>query len=450
MPKLERGLYEILVTEALEAHLQELGERLQALRSSLRPAEAADRIALHLSRIIQRALSAVGDEERVSVSIALARSMLQQIDAAVKGTDASRRGADRVGERSSCSGRQTARRLSRRDPGAPDSAARHDAPHQRAGRASGRQPVATEIQSADRIDVVMAFIRRSGIAPLLDALRLHCESGRPLRVLTTTYTGSTEAIALDAIRKIGADVRVSYDTSTTRLHAKAWLFHRRSGFSTAYIGSSNLTHSAQVSRPGVERARVGARNPDVIDKIAAVFESYWNGGDFVPYDPDEFGAPSGTPDERSTTCVVLSPIELRPEPFQERLLEQIALSRQRGHHRNLLVSATGTGKTVMAAVDYARLRETAATGAPAVRRPSRGDPRPEPRHVPPCAARPFVRRAVGGRRSARHGSSTSSRRSRACTRSRARRPRPDHFDVVIVDEFHHAAAPSYDELLDHV
>ena len=55
---------------------------------------------------------------------------------------------------------------------------------------------------------------------------------------------------------------------------------------------------------------------------------------------------------------MFSPIELRPEPFQERLLEQIALSRQQGHHRNLLVSATGTGKTVMAAVDYIRLRET--------------------------------------------------------------------------------------------
>ena len=49
-----------------------------------------------------------------------------------------------------------------------------------------------------------------------------------------------------------------------------------------------------------------------------------------------------------------SPIELRPEPFQERLLEQIALARERGHHRNLLVSATGTAKTVMAAIPITR------------------------------------------------------------------------------------------------
>jgi hypothetical protein len=40
----------------------------------------------------------------------------------------------------------------------------------------------------------------------------------------------------------------------------------------------------------------------------------------------------------------MSPIELRPEPFQERLLEEIALARERDHHRNLLASATAAGK----------------------------------------------------------------------------------------------------------
>ena len=90
----------------------------------------------------------------------------------------------------------------------------------------------SEIESADAIDVVMAFIRRSGINPLLEQLRSHCAAGKSLRVLTTTYTGSTERRALDLLAEIGADVRVSYDVSTTRLHAKAWVFHRSSGFST--------------------------------------------------------------------------------------------------------------------------------------------------------------------------------------------------------------------------
>ena len=87
---------------------------------------------------------------------------------------------------------------------------------------------------------------------------------------------------------LGGDVRVSYDVTGTRLHAKSWLFHRESGFSTAYVGSSNLTHSAQVT--GLEwNVRIsGVRNPDVLEKLSAVFESYWNSGDFVPYDPKAF------------------------------------------------------------------------------------------------------------------------------------------------------------------
>jgi superfamily II DNA or RNA helicase len=98
-----------------------------------------------------------------------------------------------------------------------------------------------------------------------------------------------------------------------------------------------------------------ARNRPVVDKVSAVFDSYWHSDDFVPFNLEQFSEQasrqSGSPQLAS-----ISPIELRPEPFQERLLEQIALSRQRGFHRNLLVSATGTGKTVMAAIDYARLK----------------------------------------------------------------------------------------------
>ena len=152
-----------------------------------------------------------------------------------------------------------------------------------------------EIDSADAIDVVMAFIRRSGINPLTASLRRHCERGRLLRVLTTTYTGSTERAALDQLADLGADVRISYDVSTTRLHAKAWVFHRRSGFSTAYVGSSNLTHSAQVTGLEWNIRASSARNPDILTKFEAVFESYWQSADFVPYDREQFDAETSEP-----------------------------------------------------------------------------------------------------------------------------------------------------------
>lgn len=107
----------------------------------------------------------------------------------------------------------------------------------------------------------------------------------------------------------------------------------------------------------MERAGL-ARNPDVIEKINAVFASYWESGDFVPYEAERFRAETDRSRRSGDGLARLSPVEVRLEPFQERLLELIALSREAGYHRNLLVSATGTGKTVMAAVDYARLRAT--------------------------------------------------------------------------------------------
>ena len=93
----------------------------------------------------------------------------------------------------------------------------------------------------------------------------------------------------------------------------------------------------------------------------------------------------------------------------------------------------------MAALDYARLGRASASAA-ALRRPPRGDPRPEPRHLPLRLARRRRSARSGSAARARRGSTTSSRRSRASTPSDLDALAPDHFDVVIVDEFHHAAA----------
>ena len=178
--------------------------------------------------------------------------------------------------------------------------------------------------------------------------------GDDSRVLTTTYTNSTEYGLSKNSKIFRADVRVSYDTSGTRLHAKAWLFRRPGGMATALSGSSNLTHQAQKS--GLEwNVRVAAaRNRSVVEKMEAVFEVYWESGDFENFDAEQFAL--RTTEATATAMGFISPVAIRLFPFQERLLEQITVSRDKGHHRNLLVAATGTGKTVMAAVDYARLR----------------------------------------------------------------------------------------------
>jgi hypothetical protein len=72
---LDRGLYEVLITEAIDAQLSRLGEGLEAIRDDLRAPEAADRIALHLAHVVGRAIAAIDDSERTAVGIDLARRL---------------------------------------------------------------------------------------------------------------------------------------------------------------------------------------------------------------------------------------------------------------------------------------------------------------------------------------------------------------------------------------
>jgi len=448
LPPLGRGLFERLITDGLGAELEELGHGLDSERAPLPDAEAADRIALHVAAVLQKSIERYPEDRRARLGVLLARRI---VDAIVADTPSAALASERPTVPASL-----LRAIRRIGPdGVPqrvdaplipllDTALLTNAP----GEPRVGHQIRTEIASADRIDVVMAFIRRSGIAPLRDALRLHVEGGRGLRVLTTTYTGSTEREALDLLEGLGADVRVSYDESSTRLHAKAWLFHRENGFSTAYVGSSNLTHWAQVS--GLEwNVRVSAaRNRPVIEKIAAVFESYWHQPEFESYDASRF-ASATRPTWEQGPLLVLSPVEIRLEPFQARMLEQIEVAREMGRHRNLLVSATGTGKTVMAAVDYARLR---------VRLPRarllfvahREEILEQSRRTFAQALRDasFGELWVGGHRPASFEHVFASIQS--LDRSGLGHLAPDHYDVVIVDEFHHSAASSYERLLAHV
>lgn len=444
MPSLAQGLYELLVTKLLE---EQLGQpQLQGTPDidDLRNAEAADRLALHIATVVEKAIEAIPAEARSSEGITLVRELIALI--------ARQAGADQLSAMQLADPATVLRSIRRHLPdGRPQDIPRPLIPlldttllTNAPGEPRVGHQIQTEIASADRIDLVMAFIRRTGINPLMDALRRHTGDGKPLRVLTTVFTGSTEAAAIEALLTLGAQVRVSYDTTSTRLHAKAWLFHRDSGYSTAYVGSSNLTHSAQVA--GLEwNVRVsGARNRPVIDKVVAVFESYWQQPDFEEYDQVRFLAARDT--HGATLTISLSPVEIRLEPFQERLLEEIELSRHTGHHRNLLVSATGTGKTVMAAVDYARLRarlprsrllfvahreeilnQARATFAHAMRDGNFGE---------------FW---VGGDRPTIFDHVFASIQS--LNASGVDSIDPAHFDVIVVDEFHHAAAASYERLL---
>lgn len=315
----------------------------------------------------------------------------------------------------------------------------------------GRQ-VALEIQSADRIDLLCAFVRFAGLRLIRAELQEFLLRGGSMRVIASVYTGSTEKRALDELVGLGAKVKVSYETAQTRLHAKAWRFERNSGFNTAYVGSSNLTHSALLDGLEWNVRATQVDNPTILDRVGATFEQYWNEPEFESYDPrvdgerlqDALDAQkgSGLPDTRFRLSV-----DVQPKPFQTEMLEALSAERQRGHFRNLVVAPTGTGKTWVSAFDYKRLRAAGferllfVAHRDEILRQSQdvfrlvlGDP-------------DFGERHVGGERPVRGAHVFASIQS--LSRS-IEGVDPTSFHVVIVDEFHHSEAPTYRRLLNHL
>src|SRR5512135_375911 len=169
--------------------------------------------------------------------------------------------------------------------------------------------------------------------------------------------GASDSEAVEWLARLpNVSVRVSYDTERTRLHAKAYHFHRNTGYSTAYIGSANMSQAAMTS--GLEwNLKITAQDlPHILQKFLAEFETYWNSREFIPFNPEEPTAlREAIQHARKKTNLSPVMVNMVPHPLQVRILD--ALEAERSVHnrwRNLIVAATGTGKTVVAAFDFKR------------------------------------------------------------------------------------------------
>ena len=446
--ELEPGLYEDLVTERLRTRLDELialGRRIREERVD--KAEQPHVLSRHLGGIVGQILELVDDNKRVEATnhlLALAGEL------APGAADFIIRVADGPSQLFEVPAADTAGIVYRR-PQIPLS--RTDLLVNDRGEPALAHEIAAELSSADRVDLLCAFVKWTGLRLVADRIEDAVRRGVPVRVLTTTYIGATERRAVDELVRLGAEVRISYETQRTRLHAKAWLFRRSSGLHTAYIGSSNLSRSAMLD--GLEwNVRVSrAENPSVIDKFVATFDSYWATDDFEPYDPAVDGERLDQALEQAyaRTPLTLAGLEVRPFPFQQQILD--ALDAERHVHdrwRNLVVAATGTGKTVMGALDYRRLRSELGRDPTLLFVAHRKEILTQSlvtfANVMNDAT--FGELYVDGERPEQWRHVFASIQS--LTAYGPEGLSPDHFDVVIIDEFHRAAAATYDALLSHL
>lgn len=356
-PPLREGIYEHLLTQVLEGEVAAAAPALSELRE-LDRADLPAWLSRHFARELEGALR---DAATAEDQLAITHRLLERLAELSPDTDSA---AAHVATPA-----RILRSLYRTSPPLrPASPLSTTTLLTRAPKdpALGHE-LSREIASADTIDILAAFITMGGVRAVREELERAARRGARIRVLTTVFTGTTEVSAVEAIAALeGAEVRVSYDVRRTRVHAKAWLFERSSELHTAYVGSANLTATALGS--GLEwMVKVCAADlPNVIDKFRGTFLGLWNDAEFERYDAaseeSRTRLRTALRAEKQSATSVVPLFTLQPFPFQLEILDRLEAERTlHGRHRNLVVAATGTGKTVIAAFDYLRACERAST-----------------------------------------------------------------------------------------
>ena len=358
---LKRGLYELIVTGVVARSIVE-SQPDHAELSTLTTEATSERIVDFLARQLRAVLDEIdgAEDKRLLAQLALVNDLLRKVRDDLPATIENLHALETPGRvlRAIHSAGVPA-------PVAPDTGL--SVPWLfTAGKGSPSllNELRREAAACDQIDILVSFITVSGVRKLIDVLRSVTAAGADgegrtrIRVLTTTYTGATEIEALDSLARLnGCEVKVSLDGRRTRLHAKAWIFSRQTGFGSAYVGSANLSGAALMG--GLEwTVKFTERGQEALfTRAGAHFNTLWLDEEFTPYIHDN-------PESRAAVVEALrreggdyTPelttfFDLQAKPYQADMLEQLARERANGRFRNLLVAATGTGKTVVAALDY--------------------------------------------------------------------------------------------------
>jgi len=323
-----------------------------------------------------------------------------------------------------------------------------------------RTQIIKELASCDKADWLVSFIKYAGIVPLLPTLReftqTPAEDGGPrLRIATTSYMGATDLKAISELLNLpNTEIRVSYDTKRTRLHAKAYLFHRNSGFGSAYIGSANVSKAALDE--GLEwTAKISQYETDHLWQHAkATFESHWEDNtEFTPCGKDNLTELSqALAQERGEAAPTdaLTFFDLRPYGYQQSILDDIHAERSAGKQKHLVIAATGTGKTMIAAFDYKHFCGLNGNRPRLLFVAHREEILKQAR----AAFRQVLRDGSFGELVA-GGAQPDQTDFLFCTVQSWNSRNfdsfaADHFDYVVLDEAHHASASSYQKLINHI
>ena len=210
-----------------------------------------------------------------------------------------------------------------------------------------------ELRGAEKFAFSVAFISAGAIAQLKQHLKDFKGAGT---IVTSDYLGFNTPTAfaelLNLKRRLGIDVRIH---SAEHFHPKGYIFtHERN--LTAMVGSANLTSDA-LSRNHEWTLKVSAADGSdlatQLEKIIGdqVLDSTPLTQDWI----DKYAETFVAPPQHHTTRPELAPgadtVEIQPNPMQQDALLALDFVRAQGERRAIVISATGTGKTMLTALD---------------------------------------------------------------------------------------------------
>ncbi|PTX45265.1 superfamily II DNA or RNA helicase [Christiangramia gaetbulicola] len=365
----ETGLYEQLINKLVTNKLDSLDcQKFHISETPLDKEEASQYLSLYLAETIKYALNEIKEKDRPIKQIEISNKIITLLAKELKNLDLTEnlienegRILEAVFSKSNFPYSNLKDRLKEITP-----YTRLSQSELFTGNNTGislESEIKKEILSADEICWLVSFIKYSGIRIFIKELEEFTKSGKKLKIITTSYMGATDAKAVEYLASLpNTEIKVSYNVEHERLHAKAYLFLRNSGFHTGYIGSSNLSRSALTN--GLEwNLKVTTQEiGHIIDKFQKTFETYWEDPEFEYYEKGKDRAKLISSLKRQSSQginQITTFFDLKPYPYQEEILSKLDSERIiHNRNKNLLVAATGTGKTVISAFDFQRFKKS--------------------------------------------------------------------------------------------
>lgn len=285
------GIYEELITKAVAQKITELDQKkFEVSTVKIDKEEAATYLSRQLATTIKSALSTISGDKQIDLQLKIANKIIQVLKEELKKVDFQ-------GDLINTEGKILRAVFSRVDAHFTDFNLhlKEITPYTRLSQSelftggnkgiSLESELRKEILSSNQIDLLVSFIKFKGIIILERELQEFTKHGGKLRVITTTYMGASDYKAIQLLANLpNTEVKISYNTGNERLHAKAYLFKRNTGFHTAYIGSSNFSRSALTD--GLEwNLKITTKEVShIISKFQNTFDSYWESDEFETFD----------------------------------------------------------------------------------------------------------------------------------------------------------------------